>query len=54
MNPAVSYDFCIGDPISCLLTTLVGAFSMIVQLHRLIVYSTSHTSRHAAILEAVT
>ena len=59
-NPPIPYDFCVGDPISRLLTlgstpvqhsilnvkalvgtfnqekALVGAFSVIVQLHRLI------------------
>ena len=59
-NPPVLYDFCVGFPMSCLLTVgysvlnvkavlvafnqekaLVGAFSVIVQLQRLIVYTTS-------------
>ena len=45
-NLPVPYDFCVGVPIiSRILFTqkkaLVGAFSVIVQLHRLIVYSTS-------------
>ena len=67
-QPAVPYDFCVGNPISCLLNigstpfehsvlhvkavvaafnqekALVGGFSVILQLHRLIVYSTSQDS----------
>ena len=54
-NPPIPYDFSVSDPISHLLTVgsmlvvvaafnqekaLVGTFSVIVQLHRLIVYST--------------
>ena len=41
------YDFYVGVPISYLLT-LVGAFSVIVQLHQLIVYRTSQQQQPSA------
>ena len=54
-NPPILHDFCICVPISCLLNmvgafnqekALVGAFPVIVQLHRLIVYTALEQIHH--------